>query len=46
MFYRESAIIVSNKKFIEEDVAAVDRYLYTNQGHPVRMGRLRGLHPM
>ncbi len=40
MFYRESAIIVSNKKFIEEDVAAVDRYLYTNQGHPVRMGRL------
>jgi len=40
MFFRESAIIVSNQHFIEEDVVAVDSYLHANQGEPVRIGRL------
>jgi|GEM_PF-3583770 len=40
MFFRESAIIVSNQHFIEEDVVAVDGYLHANQGEPVRVGRL------
>lgn len=40
MYYRESAIIVSNKNFVEEDVAAIDDYLHANQGQPVRVGRI------
>jgi len=40
MYYRESAIIVSNKNFVEEDVAAIDEYLHANQGQPVRLGRI------
>jgi pimeloyl-ACP methyl ester carboxylesterase len=40
MYYRESAIIVSNKNFVEEDVAAIDEYLHANQGQPVRVGRI------
>jgi pimeloyl-ACP methyl ester carboxylesterase len=40
MYFRESAIIVSNKNFVEEDVAAIDEYLHANQGQPVRVGRI------
>jgi hypothetical protein len=40
MYFRESAIIVSNKKYIEEDVAAIDEYLHANHEQPVRVGRI------
>jgi hypothetical protein len=39
MFYRESGIFVANQNFIEEDVKAVDEYLFKNQGNSVRVGR-------
>jgi hypothetical protein len=39
MFYQESAILVGNKNFIEEDVLAVDTYLYNNQEKVIRIGR-------
>ena len=40
MYYQESAIIAANAGFIEEDVVAVDDFLFQNQGNAVRVGRL------
>lgn len=39
MYYQESDILVANQNFIEEDVKAVDEYLFNNQGNAVRLGR-------
>ena len=40
MYYQESAIIVASQHFIEEEVKAVDEYLFKNQERPIRLGRL------
>ena len=40
MYYQESAILAGNHKFIEEDLLAVDSYLYNNQQNVVRIGRM------
>lgn len=38
MYYQESDIIVASSTFIEEDVVALDGYLFQNQGNAVRVG--------
>ena len=40
MYYQESGILVANMSFIEEDVVAVDSYLYNNQEKAIRIGRM------
>lgn len=39
MYYQESGIIAASASFIEEDVIALDDYLFENQGNAVRVGR-------
>lgn len=39
MYFQESDILVANQNFIEEDVEAVDEYLFKNQGNAIRLGR-------
>ena len=39
MYYQESDTLVADQFFAEEDVAAVDSYLYDNRGGAVRLAR-------
>jgi hypothetical protein len=40
MYYQESDSLVGRLSINEEDIAAVDEYLFKNQGAIVRLGRV------